>query len=256
MLNGKRIVVTGAANGCGAGAVSGFITAGASVFATDIDDSAGRALLSETRGGERLIYQHLDVSDRDAVFAAVDAAAEAMGGIDALVHPAGVVHNAPAIDATMAQWDRIFDIHVKGTVHANQAVFRHLCKAGGGAIINFGSIAGVRGMPGFSIYGAAKGAVLAWTRNLALEWGVHNIRVNAVMPAMESRMTEASRAACTPEQLEQLTAATSAATAIRGTLGDPTIDLAPMLALLVSDGGSYITGQAIAVDGGMMMLGS
>lgn len=253
---GKKILVTGAANGCGAGAVRDLIAQGARVVATDIDDAHGRELVAALGAGERLDYQHLDLANREEVFAVVEDAARRMGGIDGLVHSGGIVHSGRPEDATMADWDRVFDVQVKGTVHVNQAVFPHLCQAGGGAIVNFGSIAGIRGMRGFPIYGAAKGAVLAWTRNLALEWGAHNIRVNAVVPAMESRMTQQSRAAQSPDMLAQLDAATAAATAIRGALGDPTRDLAPLITLLLSDGGSYITGQAIAVDGGMMMLGS
>lgn len=255
-VSGKKILVTGAAHGCGEGAVRILIQQGAHVVATDIDDARGQALVAELGAGDRLTYKHMDISDRQSVFDGVNAAAARMGGLDGIVHSGGVVHTGQAIDVTMDDWDRIFAIQVKSCVHIAQAAFPHLSKAGGGAIIYFGSISGIRPFRGFPIYGAAKGAVMAWTRNLALEWGQHNIRVNAVIPAMESKMTRDAQAAQTPEQLEQLKAATAAATAIRGTLGDPTRDLAPLIALLLGDEGSYITGQGIAVDGGMMMLGS
>lgn len=253
---GKRVFVTGAANGCGAGAVRELVRQGARVFATDIADADAALLLDDLRAGDALTYRSLNVADRDAVFRTVDDAARLFGGLDALVHPAGIVISGRPEDARMEDWDLVFDIHVKGTVHVNQAVFPHLKAAGGGAIINFASIAGIRGTHGFSVYGAAKGAVLAWTRNIALEWGVHGIRANAVAPAMESKMTRAARASLSAADREQLGGATMHAAAIRGTLGDPERDLAPLIALLISDGGSYITGQAISIDGGMMMLGS
>jgi 2-hydroxycyclohexanecarboxyl-CoA dehydrogenase len=255
-VSGKRIVVTGAANGCGIGSVRGLLAAGATVFATDIDEGAGARLRAEHDVGDRLAYACMDVSDRDAVFATIEAAAARMGGIDGLVNSAGIVISGKPEEATPDDFTRVYAVHVMGTVNTNQAVFPHLCRAGGGAIVNFASIAGIRGMKGFSVYGSAKGAVAAWTRNVALEWGEHNIRLNAVVPAMESRMTDIARATRTPEELEQLYEATRKATAIRGALGDPTRDLAPLIALLVGDGGSYITGQSIAVDGGMMMMGS
>lgn len=253
---GKRIIVTGAANGCGIGSVRGLLAAGATVFATDIEDGAGEALRAGHDVGDRLSYARMDVSERDAVFATVEQAAARMGGIDGLVNSAGIVISGKPEDATMADFDCIYAVHVKGTVNTNQAVFPHLCRAGGGAIVNFASIAGIRGMKGFSVYGSAKGAIAAWTRNVALEWGEHNIRLNTVVPAMESKMTDTARATRSPEELEQLFEATRKATAIRGALGDPTRDLAPLIVLLVGDGGSYITGQSIAVDGGMMMMGS
>lgn len=253
---GKRVLVTGAANGCGIGSVRGLIAAGATVFATDVEDGFGPSLMAELGDSGRLTCRALDVSDREAVFRVVDEAASAMGGIDGLVNSAGVVMSCKPEEATVAQFDHVYGIHVMGTVHTNQAVFPYLKAAGGGTILNFGSIAGIRGTKGFSIYGSAKGAIMAWTRNVALEWGEHNIRLNAIVPAMESKMTDIARASRTPEELEQLFEATRKATAIRGALGDPTQDLAPMIVLLISDGGSYITGQCIVVDGGMMMVGS
>lgn len=248
MVAGKRILVTGAANGCGLGITHHLSAAGAKVFATDI--APGNEFAANVP------YRAMDVADREAVFAVVDEAARAMGGIDGIVNAAGIVTVGPAEAATPEQFLRIFNIHVMGTVNTNQAVLPHLKAAGGGSIVNFGSIAGIRGMPGFSVYGSAKGAVLAWTRNTALEWGAYGIRVNAVAPAMHSKMTEEARASRSPDELAALDAATSSATAIRGALGEPLEDLAPLVALLLSDGGSYITGQTISVDGGMMMLGA
>jgi NAD(P)-dependent dehydrogenase (short-subunit alcohol dehydrogenase family) len=256
-LSGKRVIVTGAANGCGAAAVRGMVAAGARVFATDINDEAGQALADGL--GPNCRYAHLDISNRAKVFEVFEQAIVWLGGLDALVNAAGnVIRTAPE-ETTEEQWDRIFDVHCKGTLFTNQAAFPHLKAAGGGTIINFGSGAGIRGSKSFSVYGAAKGAVFAWTRNLAIEWGPHNIRVNAIAPVMQSEMQKlyASQRQSAEEQAAYSSGQGRQLSKIRpGELGDPDKDLAPLLVLLVSDGGTYITGQALAVDGGMAMLGS
>jgi NAD(P)-dependent dehydrogenase (short-subunit alcohol dehydrogenase family) len=135
--------------------------------------------------------------------------------------------------------------------------FPHL-RERGGAIVNFGSSAGIRHARGFAVYGAAKGAIAAWSRNIALEWGRYDIRVNTVAPVMESAMRVRSAIEMDPqEQYEFEHRIGREKVKVRGgALGDPLGDLAPMLVLLVSDGGSYVTGQVITVDGGMVMLGS
>lgn len=255
MLSGKRIIVTGAAGGCGAGIVRGLIAAGAHVVATSHSTPA-QGELADLDAGERLCFEKLNITDREAVFTLIDATAKRLGGLDGLVNAAGIIVNGPAEDASVADWERIFDVHVKGTMHTNQAVFPHLRDGGGGAILNFGSISGIRGFRELAVYGSAKAAVMGWTRSLALEWGRHNIRVNALVPAMETPMVKLTKDSMNDEQRAALDAGTRAVTPLRGELGDPTLDLAPLAVLLLSDGGSYITGQAIAVDGGMTMLGS
>jgi NAD(P)-dependent dehydrogenase (short-subunit alcohol dehydrogenase family) len=150
----------------------------------------------------------------------------------------------------------VFDIHVRVTVNTNQAAFEHLKAAGRGAIVNFVPIAGIRGMRGFAIYGAAKGAVLAWTHNAALEWGAHEIRVNAVVLAMDTGIVHQSRGALDAEGLARLNAETRAAMPLRAAVENPGRNLAPFIAFLIWDGSSYIPGQAIAVDSGTMMPGS
>lgn len=253
-VEGKRIFVTGGANGCGEGIVRGLLTRGARVYATDVDVAGGEALVKEL-DTDRLVFARLDVSSREDVFASVADAAAVMGGIDGLVNSGGNVLHGPPEDATDEDWDTIFDVHVRGTFFTNQAVFPYLKAAGGGTILNFGSAAAIRGAKSYSIYGAAKGAVFGWTRNLAIEWGEHNIRVNAFAPFMESSLQKQSRES-SPEQAAMLDAGVKALTKIRGTLGIAEFDLAPMACLLLGDGGTYITGQVLAVDGGFAMLGS
>ena len=146
-------------------------------------------------------------------------------------------------------------MHVKGTLYTDQAVFPYLKAAGGGTIVNFGSAAAIRGAQTYAVYGAAKGAVFAWTRNLAIEWGPHNIRVNAIAPFMKAAC-KGSRGRARPSRGECRMKGQRRSPRSAGTLGVAELDLAPMVCLLLGDGGTYITGQVIAVDGGFAMLGS
>lgn len=254
-LRGKRLFVTGGANGCGEGIVRGFVAEGATVMSTDIDVDRGEQVVAELNAGDRLRFRRLDVSDREAVFRTVNEAAEWMGGLDGIVNSGGNVLSCAPEDITDEMWDQIFDVHVRGTLYTNQAAFPHLRKAGGGTIVNFGSAAAIRGAATFSIYSAAKGAVFAWTRNIAIDWGPYNIRANAIAPFMESTLQKQEREK-SPDQAAMLNEGVKRVTKIRGTLGNAELDLAPMVSLLVSDGGTYITGQVLAVDGGFAMLGS
>ena len=253
-VENKKIFVTGAANGCGEGIVRGLIARGAYVWGTDIDTSRGEQLAKDL-GSDRFWFKTVDVSSRTGVTSAVDESAAVMGGLDGLVNSAGNVISCAPEDITDAMWDAIFNVHVKGTLYTNQATFPHLKAAGGGAIVNFGSAAAIRGAATYSIYGAAKGAVVGWTRTLAIEWGPYNIRVNAIAPFMESSLQAAQRE-LSPERKAALEEGVRAMTKIRGTLGIAEFDLAPMACLLLGDGGTYITGQVLAVDGGYAMLGS
>jgi 2-hydroxycyclohexanecarboxyl-CoA dehydrogenase len=254
-MQGKKVFVTGGANGCGEAAVRGCLSAGASVVLTDINDERGQFVVEEVGAGDRCSYVHLDVSSREDVFRVVKEGARRMGGIDALVNAAGNVIQTKPEETTDADWDKIFNVHVKGTLYTNQAVFPYL-KQNGGAIVNFGSAAGVRGNRTFSVYGAAKGAVLAWTRNLALEWAQYNIRVNAICPVVDSEMQRTTRASLTEENAAILAQDPKRILLNNGELADPNEGLTSMIVLLAGDGGRWITGQTIAVDGGYMMLGS
>src|SRR6185436_8207848 len=126
----------------------------------------------------RASYRHCDVARRDEVAAVFDEAARELGGLDVLLHAAAVEKSAPAEEITPADWSRVFDVNVSGTVWTNQAAFRHM-RAHGGRIINFGSGAGIRGQRGSAHYSASKGAVMAWTRTAAQEWARWGITVNA-----------------------------------------------------------------------------
>jgi NAD(P)-dependent dehydrogenase (short-subunit alcohol dehydrogenase family) len=142
---------------------------------------------------------------------------------------------------------------VKGTVFLNQAAFEAM-RDTGGAIINFGSQAGVGGSLWSPAYGAAKGGVLAWTRSIARSWGQYGIRANAVCPMILTPMAKAHQAALSGEARARLDTYLEAAIPLGGTYGDPDRDLAPVMIFLASEMSRFITGQTLAVDGGAMIL--
>jgi NAD(P)-dependent dehydrogenase (short-subunit alcohol dehydrogenase family) len=251
----RRIIVTGGARGIAAAAVRALVAEGALVASFDVLDDEGVALVdSVARTGPGVArYWHCDVASRASTDEAFEAAVEWLGGLDAMVNVAGVERGAPAEDIDDSHWDLMFEVNARGTLYTNQAAFRYM-KEKGGRIINFASGAGVRGMRGGAAYSAAKGAVLAWTRTVAQEWGRYGITVNAVAPAIWTPMYDAHRARMSAEELALHDERMLDLVPIGGKLGDPDRDLAPVLVFLVGDGSRFITGQTLPVDGGRLIL--
>ncbi len=251
-LQDKRIIVTGAARGMGAATVRAYVKAGARVVAMDVNDPLGSEVADSASGmgpGEAS-YLHVDVSDQDSVRSAFAAAAERLGGLDALAHPAAIQRSSDAGEVSVEDWDMMFAVNVRGTMLTNQAAHRYLRDSGGGSIINFGSISGQRPEPSAAAYSAAKGAVHAWTRTAAGTWGADNIRVNAILPAMATPMFEEARAR--PYDAEKLARYQTHTVdiAMGGEYGDPDKHLGPVMVFFASDASWFITGQLIPVDGG------
>lgn len=253
-IEGKRVIVTGTASGIGASALAALVRAGARVVGMDVSDANGAevAAAAAKTGPGGASYLHCDVSQRDEVEQAFSDAVGTLGGLDALINIAGVERKSPAEDIAQAEWDLMFDVNARGTLNTNQAAFKHL-KGQGGRIINFASAAGVMGVPGLAHYSAAKAAVLGWTRTAAKEWGKHGIAVNAVAPGMWTPMYEHFRARLDEVQLKAHDTMMAGQIPLGGRLGDPDRDMAPVLVFLVSDGARFITGQTLAVDGGLMI---
>ena len=247
-LTGRRIIVTGGASGMGEGLVRALPKMGAAVVSLDLNP-AGAAAAKDAGAG----FFAVDVSDKVSVDAAIAAAVDALGGLDVLIHAAGIAPGAPAESIPIEQWHQAIAVNATGTFLTNQAVFPHL-KDKGGAIINFASSAGVTGYVGKAAYAAAKGAVVAWVRSIAAEWGKHNIRVNAIAPTIWTPMYDKTRGGMTPEQLVRHEAALKIAIPIGGKLGDIDRDLVPVVAFLASEGSHFMTGQIVPVDGGSMMM--
>jgi NAD(P)-dependent dehydrogenase (short-subunit alcohol dehydrogenase family) len=244
-LDGVRVLVTGAAQGIGRGIAIGLAAAGADVAVLDLDE----ARTEETRAavallGRTAVSVGADVSDRAAVGAAVDRAAEALGGLTALVNCAAVIcENVPAQDAREADLDRLFAVNVKGSLFAAQAAYPHLKAAGAGAIVNLASQAGLVALPHQVVYTATKGAIVAMTRSLAIDWAPDDIIVNAIAPTF----------VWTPMAAPMLEDPAVHGASVRriplGRIGQPR-DMAGAAAFLVSPAARFVTGHTLPVDGG------
>ncbi len=251
-LNDYRIVVTGAARGMGAATVRAYVGAGATVVAMDVNEADGVRVAEEaTRVGPgRATFTAVDVSDADDVARAFDAAADRMGGLDVLAHPAAIQRPASASDVPVADWDLMMAVNVRGTVLTNQAAHRLMAPNRRGSVINFGSISGLRPEPSAAAYSASKGAVHSWTRTAAATWGPDGIRVNAILPAIATPMYEEAKARMTEEQLTAHYWQNENSIALGHAYGDPDRDLGPVMVFLASEASRFITGQLIPVDGG------
>lgn len=255
LLSGKRIIVTGGAQGIGEAAVGAFVREGANVVSLDVNEERGVGVAERAsgHGPGTATFLRCDVSVRNEVDETFDAAVDSLGGLDVLAHIAGVhrhaqTHHVP--DETLA-W--IFSINVNGTIYTNGAAYRHL-QSSGGAIINFGSESGLTAEPNNAVYGASKAAVHTWTRSVAREWGAKKIRVNAVLPYVVTPMYAEFRAALTSEELAAHDRSTAEQIPLGGKFGDPEADLAPVLVFLASEASRFITGQLIPVDGGLISV--
>jgi NAD(P)-dependent dehydrogenase (short-subunit alcohol dehydrogenase family) len=255
VLAGKRVIVTGAARGIGAAAVRGLAAAGATVTALDLETTGGQAVAEQATaaGPGSVRFHRCDIASRADATAVIDAAVADMGGLDALINIAGIQRYTPAEAITDEEWDLVLGVNAKGCLITNQAVFPHL-KEKGGRIINFASAAGVAGLSGCAHYAASKGAVLSWTRTIAKEWGRFGISANAVAPGMWTPMYDTTRSRLNPEELAIHDRGMAMNIPLGGKLGDPDLDMAPVLVFLVSDGARFITGQTLAVDGGLLMV--
>jgi NAD(P)-dependent dehydrogenase (short-subunit alcohol dehydrogenase family) len=252
-LDAVRVIVTGGARGIGAATVRAYTAEGARVASLDVLDECGSTVAEEAdaKGPGTARYYHCDISDRSSVDATFAAVSGEFGGLDVLANIAGVEGHGSAAEITDAEWDRVFDVNVRGTVYTNQAAYRTMREGGGGRIINVGSDAGLLANAGVGHYAASKGAVMSWTRSIASEWAPFGITANSLVPAMWTPMYENFRSHLTTEALAAHDARMAGVIPLGGKLGDPERDLAPVMVFLASEGARFITGQLIAVNGGL-----
>jgi len=246
-LTARAALVTGAGSGIGAAVARALARAGAAVLVTDLDEAsaAATAKLIEADGGTAQPFA-LDVRDADRAAAATQAAAALSGGrLHILVNNAGAI--APAMVADLSQDDfrRIVDIHVVGAFTCSQAALPYLPDDGTGRIINVTSAAGLVGTIGQANYGAAKAGVIGLTKSLARELARRSVTVNAVAPLAATPMTRSVR------ENEKLAALTLARIPL-GRWAEPD-EVAGAFVFFASDAASYITGQVLPVDGGMVI---
>lgn len=243
-LKGKVAVVTGAGQGLGANFAQMLADAGASVVAASRTVSKAETVSNEInrRGGSSIAVQ-VDVGDACSVDNMVRQILNKYGTIDILVNNAGINHRAPCVDMTEEQWDDVIRINLKGTFLCSRAVGPILMEKKHGKLINISSVMGFLALPGRGPYASSKGAVVQFTKVLALELAPYNINVNAIAPGYF--LTEMNTT---------LTDSDSVLSHIPlGRMANPE-ELAGALIYLSSDASNYVTGQVLYVDGGYVCL--
>lgn len=241
------VVVTGGGSGLGAAIATAAAEAGWTVGVLDRDGDAARSTAAAL--GDRGVPLTADTTDEQAIEAALDALTNATGGFapDALVANAGIVRFGPLLDATVDDWRAVVDVNLTGTFVAARAVARRLVAAGRpGSIVAVTSMNGVAPGPNAGAYGATKAAVARLTQQMALEWGPHAIRVNAVAPGLIDAGMSAPIYA--DPEIRRL----RAGRVPLGRLGDAA-EVASVVLFLLSDAAAYVTGTELLVDGGVTM---
>lgn len=253
-LDGKVAIVTGGANGLGRGAVELFVEEGARVVIADLDMARGQALADEL--GRAVRFKRTDVSDRDQVQAVVDFAVAEFGGLDVMCNNAGLSDNSfgPLLEQDFAQFDQIMKVNLLGVMLGTQIAGRHMVGRGSGSIINTSSIGGVQAGFGFTMYRAAKAAVLNFTKLAAIELGADLVRVNCICPGnILTGMAAYARPepGMSEEDAQRMREAILAVRMSRQPLkrqGSPR-DIGQAMLFLASDRSQQISGQIISVDG-------
>jgi NAD(P)-dependent dehydrogenase (short-subunit alcohol dehydrogenase family) len=242
-LAGRGVFISGGATGIGAAFVAAFAAQGSRVTFVDVADASAQALV-ERLGPERLRYAHCDVRDIAALQFAVAAAESTFGPLRVLINNAARDDRHALADVTPDYWDEGLAVNLRHHFFAAQAVAPGMMRAGGGSIINLGSVSWMRGIAGFAAYSTSKAAINGLTRTLARELGVHNIRVNSIVPG--AIVTERQKALWLTPEKEQ---AFLDAQCLKFRLSEE--DVARTALFLASDEARGITGQNLIVDAGL-----
>ena len=240
----KVVFVTGAGSGIGRAAAEAFVRRGYATALADVNEEAGHTVEAELRRLGECTYVSCDVTDDDTVRDAVARTVAAYGRLDAAFNAAGIdgEHGKPTAEGTMENWNRVIAVDLTGTWSCMRYELPAIVEAGGGSIVNCASVAGLRAAPTVSAYTAAKHGVVGLTRVAAREYAHAGVRVNVICPGTVD--TPMFRTSMTPEVIERLVA-----TNPTGRLAAAS-EIAEVAVWLCEDAPGFLTGQAIAVDGG------
>ncbi|MDD3523432.1 MAG: 3-oxoacyl-[acyl-carrier-protein] reductase [Candidatus Cloacimonetes bacterium] len=240
----KVVVITGAARGIGFAIAKSFVECGATVAVIDLSAEAVNAAVANLNQiGKAIGYvgNVTDSSGMEELFAQV---VKEHGGIDTLINNAGITRDNLMIRMKEEDWQLVLDINLKGSFICTQKAFKHMMKARKGSIINIASVIGIMGNAGQANYAASKGGLIAFTKSCAKEFASRNVRVNAVAPGfIETEMTATLSDDVRAEYGKAIPL---------GKMGSPE-DVARVCMFLASEDSAYLTGQTLAVDGGLTM---
>ena len=242
-FDGKVAIITGGASGIGAAAARLIASEGGRVMIADTEDAACARKVAEV-GEDRAAYRVCDIGEIDQVNAMVAATADQFGRIDILFNNAGIVGMGSTTETDPALWRRVLEVDLFSVFYGCRAAIPHMLKTGGGAIINTASTSGMLGDFGMSSYNAAKGAVINYSRSLALDYASSGIRVNVVCPGVTNTPMLAGVAEV-PGLLDEFIRPVP-----MSRMGEPE-EIAEVVAFLASDAASYMTGAVVPVDGGL-----
>ena len=244
-LTGKAAIVTGGNGGIGLGIARGLAAAGASVAVAARDAEKTRSAVDELRAmGASAVGVSVDVADEASVADAVARAAEALGGADILVNNAGIGIRKPPQDYSADEWRRVIAVNLDGAFLCSREVYPHMKRAGGGKIINIGSMTSVFGSDWVASYSASKGGVVQLTKSLAVAWAADNIQVNAILPGWIHTDLTAPIRQNFPERYEYIRSRIP-----NGRWGEPN-EMGGAATFLASAASDYVTGVSLPVDGG------
>lgn len=242
-LEGKLALVTGAGIGIGQGIAIEMARQGATVavhYAGSADGARETVAEIEKSRGKAVLLQ-ADLAQVDECRRVVEEAADTLGGLDIMVNNSGITRAVPFLETTEETYNEQFDINIRGMFFCSQQSVPHMLKRGGGNIINLTSVHGAGGFPNHTAYASTKGAIIAFTRQLAIELAPQHIRVNAIGPGL----IEVTRYWDNPDY----TSEEGAKRVPWGRPGKPQ-DIAGVAAFLASDAADFVTGQVLYVDGG------
>jgi NAD(P)-dependent dehydrogenase (short-subunit alcohol dehydrogenase family) len=245
---GKVLLATGGASGLGAATARRFAAEGGRVAVVDLDAERAEAVASELDGS---IGLGCDVADEHSVEETVRTAHERLGGLNCVLNSAGFAQFTPIEELSLADWNRMLAVHLTGTFLVCRAALPRLRAAGGGAIVNLASIAALLARPSLGAYAAAKGGIISFSRQLALDAAADNVRVNAVAPG--SVRTPMTRSVYVEEGDDDGDGRPANPHSIQARLGEPE-EIAAAACFLLSDEASFFTAALLVADGGATAL--